>query len=122
MLAIFLFSAGPSLEMTVSQLERIINKGGHMAGYGMLALFYWRIFEFRGNQRWLAWMLAVLFAMTDEYHQTFVPGRHGTVFDVLVYDNLGAFLSLWLANVFLKQKQPVTQSLVAEEEILPANR
>lgn len=122
MLAIFLFSSGPSLEMTVSQLERVVNKAGHMVGYGMLALFYWRIFGFMGNRRWLAWVLAILYAMSDEFHQTFVPGRYGNLFDVLVYDNLGALISLWLANLYLKQKQPALQDLVVEEEILTTHR
>ncbi|HJS20222.1 MAG TPA: VanZ family protein [Anaerolineales bacterium] len=106
MLAIFLFSAGPSMDMQDRLLERIVNKGGHIIGYGILALSYWRIFGFRGNKFWLAWFLAVLYAMTDEYHQSFVPGRYSSLFDVLVYDTLGALIALWLAYLYLKTKQP----------------
>jgi VanZ family protein len=115
MLAIFLFSAHPS-GPTLSLLERIIYKGGHVIGYSMLALSYWRALGLRPNLRWLAWLLAVLYAVTDEYHQSFVPGRHPAAFDVLVYDNIGAFTSLWLANRFLKQKQPASQDLVAQQD------
>lgn len=99
-------------------VERVVNKGGHVIGYGMLALSYWRGFEFRGSRRWLAWILAVLYAMTDEYHQAFVPGRFPSLFDVLVYDNLGAFMSMWLAGLYLKQKQPAQQGLVVDDEVL----
>ena len=102
MLAIFLFSAGSAVEMPQHLLQFMVNKGGHMLGYGLLALAFWRMFEFRRNRIWLAWLLAVLYALSDEVHQSFVPGRHPSLFDVLVYDNLGAMISLWLAIFFFK--------------------
>ena len=42
-----------------------------------------------------AWGLAftLLYAMSDEYHQTFVPGRAGAWSDVL-FDGAGALLAL----------------------------
>jgi len=116
MLAIFLFSARPADPTPLSLIERIIYKGGHVIGYSLLALSYWRAFRLNQNMRWIAWLLAVLYAVTDEYHQSFVPGRHPTIFDVLIYDNIGALLSLWLAHKFLKQKQPASQNLVVEQE------
>lgn len=117
MLAIFLFSASSSMEVDNALIERIINKGGHMVGYGMLALSFWRGFEFRGDRRWLAWIMAVLYAVTDELHQSHVPGRFPSLVDVLVYDNLGAFISMALAGLLLKQKQPVPQGLAADKDV-----
>jgi VanZ family protein len=114
MLAIFLFSARPADPTPLTLIERIIYKGGHVIGFALLALCYWRACRLNQNMRWIAWFLAVLYAVTDEYHQSFVPGRHPTAFDVLVYDNIGAFTSLWLANRFMKQKQPASKSLVVE--------
>ena len=114
MLAIFMFSARPADITPLSLLERIIYKGGHVIGYALLAWSYWRAFEFQDNRRWIAWILAVLYAVTDEYHQSFVPGRHPTAFDVLVYDNIGALLSLWSTTKLIKQKQPASQDLVVE--------
>jgi hypothetical protein len=43
----------------------------------------------RRNATW-AILIAVTFAATDEWHQTFVPGRGGTATDVLI-DSLGVF-------------------------------
>lgn len=120
MLAIFLFSTGSAVEMPKRLLAMIVNKGGHMIGYGILALTYWRIFEFKGNRFWLAWLLTVLYAGTDEIHQAFVPGRHPSLFDVFVYDNLGALISLLLAAFLIKSKQPVQKGLVVKEDTLPA--
>jgi VanZ family protein len=119
MLAIFLFSSGQALDTPLGLFDRILNKGGHVLGYGMLALAYWRMFEFKSGRRWLAWVLAVLYAMTDEFHQSFVPGRYPSLIDVLVFDNLGALLSLWLAGSLVRQKPPVVEPRVVEEELLP---
>jgi len=106
MLAIFLFSAGSAVHMQEHMLQTAINKGGHMIGYGLLALAFWRMFEFDGRRLWLAWLLAVLYSLTDEYHQSFVPGRHPSLLDALFFDALGALIALWLASRFLKSKPP----------------
>jgi VanZ family protein len=42
---------------------------------------------------WLAWGLCILYAITDEYHQSFVPGRSPRGMDVGI-DALGAVLGL----------------------------
>jgi len=122
MLAIFLFSAGSAVTMQQPVLQTVVNKGGHMIGYGLLALAFWRMFEFEERRFWLAWLLAVLYALTDEYHQSFVPGRHPSLFDALVFDALGALIALWLASRFLKSKRPSQKSPVAEKEISSTRR
>lgn len=114
MLAIFLFSARPGDIVPMSLWKQVFFKAGHVVGYAMLALSYWRAFRFDPKKRWIAWMLAVLYAVTDEYHQSFVPFRHSTSFDVLVYDNLGALISLWLAGMLAKQKQPASEKPVVK--------
>ena len=114
MVAIFLFSARSSLQPQLDLLNRAINKAGHVIGYTLLGLSYWRAFGFTTKKRWLIWLLAVLYALTDEYHQSFVPGRHSTLFDVAVYDNAGALISLWISSRLIKLKQPVRDELVVE--------
>ena len=114
MLSIFLFSAGSAVELPEKLLQTVINKGGHMVGYGLLALAFWRMFEFEENRFWLAWLLAVLYALTDEYHQSFVPGRHPSLFDALFFDALGALIALWLVSRFFKSKRPDQRDPVAE--------
>ena len=104
MLAVFLFSAGSAVHLQEPLLQAIINKGGHMIGYGMLALAFWRMFEFEQDRFWLAWLLAVLYALTDEFHQSFVPGRTPSLFDVLFFDALGALIALGLASILIKNK------------------
>jgi VanZ family protein len=97
MTVIFIFSSQPSDDLPkFASWDRVVKKMGHAIGYGLLALSYLHFFDYKKNRYWLAWLLAVLFSATDEFHQSFVPGRHPSLTDVLVFDNLGAAAGLWL--------------------------
>lgn len=76
--------------------DYVIKKSSHMVGYGLLALAYFHFLKYNKKQYWLAWLMAVLYAATDEYHQSFVSGRGPSVFDVFLFDGLGALIALWL--------------------------
>jgi len=107
MLVIFWFSAQPSSELpTFNWADKLLKKGGHMLGYAFLAFSYWRALDFKPGKRWLAWLFAVIYAVTDEFHQSFVPGRHPSSWDIALFDNFGALLSLWFAGHYRKQKRP----------------
>ncbi len=106
MVAIFFFSAQPITNLpNFSWADMLIKKSGHMIGYALLAASYWYGLEQRKDRVWLAWGLAILYALTDEYHQRFVFGRHSTIWDVVIYDNLGALIGLWLAYRALQRKR-----------------
>lgn len=105
MLAIFVFSAQPADTLPdFNRLDRLVKKGGHMLGYALLAVAYWRGLGWEGRRRPLAWLLAMLYAATDEFHQSFVPGRNASLWDVLIFDNMGALAGVWLAHMFWRQK------------------
>jgi len=107
MILIFLISAQPSSQLpNFNWADTFVKKGGHIVGYALLAFTYWRALDFKGNKRWIAWLLAILYALTDEFHQSFVNGRHSTIWDVMLFDNLGALGSLWFLNRYGKQKRP----------------
>lgn len=109
MTIIFGFSSIPSKEMpSFGILDYIVKKGGHAFGYGLLALSY--LHGLIGKSEsvvkrwyWTAWVLAVLFSVTDEFHQSFVPGRYPAVTDVMI-DAFGAALALSIANRYYEQK------------------
>jgi len=111
MAAVFAFSSIPSMEMpNFGWVDFLIKKGGHALGYGLLALAYLRGLkgessEIVPRQLFIAWVLATLYSATDEFHQSFVPGRHPAVTDVMI-DSLGAGLALILAGRFYMQKRP----------------
>lgn len=95
MAIIFGFSSIPSQEMPGFGLwDLVVKKGAHMLGYGLLALANWYGLCFEKRGWWLALLLTVLYAITDEFHQSLVPGRHPSWVDALVIDGSGAALML----------------------------
>ena len=95
--AIFTFSSIPSSGMpSFDWADFIIKKSAHMLGYALLALSYLRAFDGDIRKWKLIWLLAVLYAASDEFHQSFVPGRGPSVIDVGI-DAIGAALGLlWI--------------------------
>ena len=84
-----------------SWTDFIFKKTAHVTEY---AIFFFLIFRAMSKNRQevskkvFVWSLAiaVLFAFSDEWHQTFVPGREGTLRDV-GFDSIGSLLSLnWI--------------------------
>lgn len=96
---IFIFSSMPSETVPYyGELDFIIKKGGHALGYGLLGLSYYYALPRSLSRfyRWiLAFIMAILFALSDEYHQSFVKGRDSSLGDVAI-DGLGAAVALFL--------------------------
>ncbi len=71
-----------------------IRKSGHVIGYGTLSILLFRAWRATlpapGNPRWtmrwanIAILGTALVASLDEWHQTFIPSRTGTVRDVVL--------------------------------------
>ena len=76
-----------------------------MLGYGLLGILNMRGFKYDSKKIWLAWLLAVTYALSDEFHQSFVPGRNPSILDVFIFDGLGAAIGLLLMNYFMKHKE-----------------
>ena len=58
----------------------------------------------------IATTISILYAMSDEYHQTFVPTRTGQARDVLI-DAVGIFFVYSLAAIYEKNPQIFTSRL-----------
>jgi len=70
----------------------------HFLEYAFLAaLWIWALGPLIGSRAWpVAAAIAFAFAVSDEIHQSFVPGRVSDPIDVLV-DSLGIWAALFLA-------------------------
>jgi VanZ family protein len=98
MLVIFLASATPSRQLpSFGPQDFLVKKGGHLIAYSLLALAYLHGLGRQNHAVYLAaWMLAAAYALTDELHQSFVPGRGSWLGDVGI-DAAGAALALFLS-------------------------
>ena len=95
MLVIFLLSSIPSEEMpNIGTWDTVLKKTGHMLGFGLLAVVFWFALQWKGKHAWTAFLLTVLYGLSDEFHQSFVPGRNPSLVDALGFDASGAAILL----------------------------
>src|SRR3954447_17910125 len=103
---IFFLSAQPDLNSGLGVFDLIGRKLVHAGEYALLCFLWWRalrrvIPKRRGAV--FALMIAFAYSCTDELHQTFIRGRHGTPVDVAI-DMVGAVS----VTVALRRRQPET--------------
>ncbi|WP_197032443.1 VanZ family protein [Bacillus sp. UNC41MFS5] len=87
----------------INVLNLIVRKATHVMVFGFLAVL---LFQFLKRYRYaypIAWFITFLYAITDEYHQSFMPGRVSSFKDVL-FDSFGALLGLTLM-FFINRKR-----------------
>jgi VanZ family protein len=112
---IFIFSATPSNELpNFGGADTLIKKLGHTSGYALLSLGYARALNIKSRGGLgLCWLLAVIFALSDEFHQSFVAGRNASLVDVgidatgslaaMVMLLISARLRSWIGVIFQVQ-------------------
>jgi VanZ family protein len=95
MAAIFFFSAQPDLNSGLGTIDLVGRKLIHLAQNALLAFLWWRALRTRMPGRsaaLVALLITSAYAATDEFHQTFVHGRHGSPLDWAI-DTAGAALA-----------------------------
>lgn len=127
LLPLLTFLLGSVSPLRYAQIHHCLRKTGHFFGYAVLSLFmfraWWATLALRARQegdglswrdmfrRWSAGaaLLAVLstaaVAGLDEWHQTMLAGRTGSILDVLL-DSLGGVFTQMLLIVFSDVKPP----------------
>lgn len=97
---------------TEQAIRAVIRKGGHVSEYAVLAVLLARALrlgrESGPSGRWAAgaWAVATIYAMTDEFHQSFYASRQGSWIDVGI-DSVGAALGVLVfvkAIAFVEQR------------------
>jgi VanZ family protein len=103
-------------EASLVYVHFLVRKAAHFSEYALLALLAARAFRTshreKLRQRWwlAAFALVVCVALVDEYHQSFLPSRTGTIYDSLL-DMAGgatalACAALWLARERRRKSDP----------------
>ncbi len=88
----------------------VTRKIAHFLEYGLLAFLAARAFSSSSNQllrrRWflISLLLVVIYSLTDEYHQSFVPSRGASIYDSLI-DTLGGLTALLLYSAWRSKRK-----------------
>ena len=97
---IFFLSNQPGDSLELPDIPDL-DKGLHSIAYGVLAfsaLFAVPAQKYQNNPfgiSLLVVLFCLLYGISDEFHQSFVPGRFSSAFD-LVADTIGAVVVVWI--------------------------
>src|SRR3982751_394016 len=75
---------------TIAHINVVLRKLGHLIEYAVIGALLWRALRSTLRATPAAWIAAItlitsaLFALSDEFHQSFVPSRTPSANDVLV--------------------------------------
>ena len=98
-------------EATINFIHLIVRKGGHFTEYAVLALLAARAFKtssqelFRDHWFLAAVLLVVVYSLSDEFHQSFVPSRTASIYDSML-DSLGGLVALVICSLFGRDRVP----------------
>jgi VanZ family protein len=109
----FLFQAffGPVSDAEWETIHFVIRKSGHFIGYGFIGLAWLRAWWMTLRRSLcitnatLALLGCALTASCDEWHQSYLPDRTGSPWDVLL-DCCGALTMLLLVYLFMRLFRP----------------
>ena len=91
MALIFFLSHQPELTSGLGVWDTVGRKIVHAAEYALLCVLWWRALRTTGRPEraiTIAAAISLVYAVTDEVHQTFIDGRHGSPLDVAI-DGVG---------------------------------
>jgi VanZ family protein len=93
-----------------ASIHFIVRKCAHVGEYAILAFLLFRaggcMTNFRCSMPILClatWTMCLFIAVTDEFHQTFVPSRGASIRDIAI-DCTGAIIGLLIAAVFVRKR------------------
>lgn len=95
----FISGIFPGMSPQIQWLNHIVRKNAHFIAYFILGFLQINALYINGEKGrkgfCIALIISVLYAASDEFHQTFVPGRSGELRDVLI-DSAGALTGIGL--------------------------
>lgn len=99
-LVIFLFSSKPTGRASeIHWQDFIFKKTAHVLIFGLFAILLYRAIRQEKVENKNAGLLSIFltfaYGVTDEFHQSFTPGREPTFRDI-IFDTIGAILAIYL--------------------------
>lgn len=93
------FFKGEVYETLLWVAQWIVRKSAHLVLFALLGVFVYNSIDLpKGRKRFLvALIICILYAVSDEVHQSFIPGRACRMTDVLI-DAVGSVLAIGIAR------------------------
>ena len=82
-------------------LSLIIRKLAHFTEYFILGLLVYNMIHNLNKNKYLSIIICILYAISDEIHQIFVPGRNCHIIDILI-DSIGSITGIYLLYLIYK--------------------
>jgi VanZ family protein len=103
-------SSSTETVIDLKQLNHLLRKLAHFSVYFILGILVFNAMSRSGKKK-ISWMIlmCVLYAISDEIHQSFVPGRGPSIIDVFI-DSTGAITGIILGKVYLLKKKRINRS------------
>jgi len=120
---IFFLSSFHKLQVSsIGWQDFITRKTAHFLEYYILFFLFYRAFKNTSKIPspkilFLSLILTLLYSTTDEFHQTFINGRTGRIFDIGV-DFFGGFLGSLTVNQLLPKSSDEIKKLFKKLKVL----
>jgi len=94
---------------SLAWVHLLVRKAGHLSEYAILATLAARAFRHSSHQfiklHWFEFsvLFAVVYALSDEFHQSLVPSRTASLYDSMI-DSAGALIALSI--IWLRHRRP----------------
>lgn len=94
---------GDAQDRYAESIDLLVRKTAHATEYAILGVLACLCFYYHGISRYgvLGLLLGVLYAISDEIHQIFVPGRSGQVTDVIL-DSCGVLVGSFICVLVIR--------------------
>ncbi len=102
-------------------INELIRKCAHLTEYFILGLLLFRAFHLNSTgpvwrSAFFAMGIVVLYAASDEFHQSFVSSRTASIIDVGI-DSVGGIIAQFASVLWWKRKKPGTDNKTSRKKI-----
>jgi VanZ family protein len=81
--------------MEIPHIDKVMHMGAYFT-LGVLGIFA------NKNRNLFAFIIGCIYAVSDEFHQSFIPGRHSDIYDVCA-DVVGLILANYIFGFYYKK-------------------
>lgn len=88
----------------VDIISLIIRKLAHFTEYLILGILVSNMMIHFDKKCYISIIICIIYAISDEFHQMFVPGRNSQIYDMII-DIFGSLTGIILFNILMKFKK-----------------